>query len=142
MAGRPKTRSRREAEAAGNASNVSAAAAPSGLPPPEAHQGRSLVVAADTDDVYVRVLARRVKKTGVIMVTVARGGLVDLDFSTVLHVEEVSPLWAPQVGDVVVTKLSGRRVTIRRIVDGNYVIEYEDRSTATVPIQDIERLKI
>ena len=120
MAGRPKTRAKAQAQA----------------------EGRQLVVADDTDDVYVRVLCRRVRATGVIKATAALGGLIDLDPALITHVEEAVVLWAPRVGDVVVTKLSNRQVTVRRIVDGQYVIEYVDRSTATVDIQDIERLKI
>ena len=72
----------------------------------------------------------------------ALGGLVDLDPLLITHVDEVSPIWSPQPGDVVVMKLSNRQVTVRRVVDGQYVVEYVDRSVATVDIQDIERLKI
>ena len=120
MAGRPKTRAKAQALA----------------------EGRQLVVADDTDEVYVRVLCRRVRATGVVKATTALGGLVDLDPLLITHVDEVSPIWSPQPGDVVVMKLSNRQVTVRRVVDGQYVVEYVDRSVATVDIQDIERLKI
>ena len=122
MAGRPKTRAKAQAQAQA--------------------EGRQLVVADDTDEVFVRVLCRRVRATGLVKATTALGGLVDLDPLLITHVDEVSPIWSPQPGDVVVMKLSNRQVTVRRVVDGQYVVEYVDRSVATVDLQDVERLKI
>ena len=105
-------------------------------------EGRQLVVADDTDDVVCEIICRQVRATGEILASSKAGGLVELHPDMIMSVEARGSLFEPRVGDVVKMKFSGKPVTIRRMIEDDYVVEFEDRSTMRVTYHDIERIKL
>lgn len=105
-------------------------------------EGRQLVVADDTDDVICRVICRQVRATGEILASSKAGGLVALQPDMIISVHEQALAFEPRVSDVVKMKFSGKPVTICRMIEDDYVVEFEDRSTMRVTYHDIERIKL